>query len=114
MTSADARAQLRELCYLRPADAATLGRELGGAGGPLAAEGWLHVALAEVRSGPTDQSDEALERARRGFESQADRTGLAWCDEVRAVALRRRGDYAASAQLQTELDARSDIERDPL
>ena len=54
MTSADARAQLRELCYLRPADAATLGRELGGAGGPLAAEGWLHVALAEVLQQPAD------------------------------------------------------------
>ena len=111
---AAALARLRELCCLHPAEAAALGRELGEAGGAAAAEGWLHVALAEVRSGAADRSAQALGLARRGFEVRADATGLAWCDEVHAIALRRRGDYAASAQLQTELDERSGIDREPL
>jgi diguanylate cyclase (GGDEF)-like protein len=108
------RARLRELCYLRPDEAAALGRSLAGSGGALEAEGWLHVALAEVRTGPEGAADAALWQARAAFEALGDATGLAWCDEVRAIALRRAGDYAASAQLQAELDSRSGIDRDAL
>ncbi len=108
------RARLRELCYLRPDEAAALGRSLAGSGGLLEAEGWLHVALAEVRTGPEGAADAALDQARATFEALGHATGLAWCDEVRAIALRRAGDYAASAQLQADLDARAGIERDAL
>lgn len=110
--AAAARARLRELCYLDPAGAAALGHRLTALGGPLAAEGWLHVALAEVRTGTDGAAEAALSRAREGFEAVGDGTGLAWCDEVRAIALRRAGDYAGSAQLQAELDGRPGIERD--
>ncbi len=108
------RGRLRELCYLKPDEAAALGRSLAGSGGLMEAEGWLHVALAEVRTGREGAADAALAQARQGFEALGHATGLAWCDEVQAIALRRAGDYAASANLQAELDGRTGIERDAL
>jgi len=109
-----ARARLHELCYLHPEQAGALGRQLLGLGGAVAAEGWLHVALAEVRTGPEGAADEPLQRAFEAFEALGDATGLAWCDEVRAIALRRGGDYAASARLQADLDLRDGIRRDAM
>jgi diguanylate cyclase (GGDEF)-like protein len=112
--AAVARSRLHELCYLHPEQACALGRQLLGLGGALAAEGWLHVALAEVRTGPDGAADEPLARAVQAFEALGDATGLAWCDEVRAIALRRAGDYAGSARLQAELDLRPGIQREPM
>ncbi len=112
--AAVARARLHELCYLHPEQAGALGRQLLGLGGAVAAEGWLHVALAEVRSGDEAAFQEPLARAREAFEALGDATGLAWCDEVRAIALRRAGDHAGSARLQAELDHRAGIHREPM
>ncbi len=112
------RQQLRELCYLQPGAAAELGRRLVPLGGALAAEGWLHIALAELRSGTGTDTDghaaAALAEARRGFEALGDGSGIAWCDEVRAIALRFHGDYAGSARLQTEIDGRPGVDRDAM
>lgn len=115
---AAARQRLRELCYLQPEAAAELGRLLVPLGGALAAEGWLHIALAELRTGTAAdtgrQADAALAEARQVFEGLGDGSGTAWCDEVRAMALRRQGDFAGSARLQTEIDGRPGVERDAM
>ncbi len=106
--------RLRALFYLNPEAEMALGREIGLAGGPEAPWGWLHVALVQARIGLPDERDEALARARGGFEAAGNATGLAWCDEALAIILRRRGDFAGSAALQAAIDARRDLERDPL
>ncbi len=106
--------RLRELSYLDHEAAIALGRKLGEAGGPAAAWGWMHVALGEARLGAADAIEGALRRARTGFEAASDPTGLAWCDEVQAIVRRRDGDFAGSAALQADIDARTDIDREPL
>ena len=95
-----------EHCYGQPEAAREAGQELARAGNGHEALGWLHVALAEVRIGDPDVAGRALEQARQGFAAQQDNGGLVWCDEVRAIALRRGGDYEASARLQADLDQR--------
>ena len=106
--------RLRALCYLDPQAEQALGREIGLAGGPEAAWGWLHAGLVQARTGPLHVTGSALELARQGFSAGANATGLAWCDEARAILLRRQGDFAASAALQAQVDARPGIEREPL
>lgn len=106
--------RLRALCYLSPEAEQALGREIGLAGGPDAPWGWLHVALVQARIGLPDELDESLARARQGFTAAGNAIGLAWCDEALAIILRRRGDFAGSAALQAEIDARPGLERDPL
>jgi diguanylate cyclase (GGDEF)-like protein len=106
--------RLRELCYLRPEQAAELGRSLAAGDGAAAAWGWLHVALAEVRTGRDGQPDTPLAQARMAFATLGDLNGLSWCDEVQGIALRRAGDYDGSARLQAEIDSRSGIDREPL
>lgn len=103
-----------ELSYLAPQQARELGQLLAREGGPLAADGWLHVALAEVRLGDAAVSAKALDEARQRFAARDNAKGLAWCDEVQAIALRRAGDYAASAQLHNALDLRVDFDRDAM
>ena len=103
-----------ELCYLDPLASREIGRRLVEHGGSWAAEGWLQVALAEVRVGDTTLALDALRRARSGFTSQANQRGTALCDEVQAIALRRAGDFQGSARLQAVLDMRNDIVRDPM
>jgi diguanylate cyclase (GGDEF)-like protein len=101
-----ALARAWELSYLDPLAAGTIGRRLALAGGALAADGWFHVALAEVRAGDAAQAQEALRLARLGYGDAENARGLALCDEIQAIALRRAGDYAGSARLQAALDAR--------
>jgi len=93
-------------CYLDPLAARGLGQRITRFGEPHAATGWLHVALAEVRSGDANVALQALEQARRGFEPRQDLLGMRWCDEVAAIALRRSGDYAGSARLHKAIDLR--------
>lgn len=96
--------------YLDPHRALALGHQLTGCGhAPAAAFGWLHVALAEVRVGDAAIAADALLRARRGFAEAAERRGLALCDEVQAIALRRAGEYGASQALQADIDRREGI-----
>ena len=95
-----------EHCYGRPEEARSTGHELARAGSGHEALGWLHVALAEVRIGDTELASDALAQARSRFAAQQDNAGLVWCDEVDAIALRRGGDYEASARLQADLDRR--------
>jgi diguanylate cyclase (GGDEF)-like protein len=103
-----------ELCYLDPLASREIGRKLVDLGGAWAAEGWLQVALAEVRVGDTTLALDALRRARAGFTGQADKNSLALCDEVQAIALRRAGDFEGSARLQALLDQRDEIVRQPM
>ncbi len=98
--------QAWELSYLRPLAARDIGLRLAATGGPLAAMGWLQVALAEVRVGDAAIASDALRRARQGFNAANDALGLAWCDEVHSIELRRAGDYAGSARVQAHSDAR--------
>lgn len=114
VAASDDLQRLREVSYRDHEAAITLGRALGETGGPAAAWGWLHVALAEARLGAAHAIEAALLRAQAGFEAASDPTGLAWCDEVRAIVLRRNGDFAGSAALQAEIDDRQDIDREPL
>lgn len=111
-------ARLWELCYLDPLAARTLGQTLTAAGGSVAAAGWLHVALAEVRVGVTALAEQALAQARSAYQQDKDMParlyGLALCDEVHSVALRRMGDVAASAALQAQIDAQEGFERDAM
>jgi len=113
-TVPEAVARAWELCYLDPLAARDLGRRLAEAGGPWAAEGWLHVALGEVRTGDAALAADALRRARAAFALGGDARGVALCGEVQAIALRRSGDYEGSARLQAELDAGKDGVRDAM
>jgi diguanylate cyclase (GGDEF)-like protein len=103
-----------ELSYLDPLAARDIGRRLIEAGEPSTAEGWLHVALAEVRVGDAIIAGDALRRARAAFTSMQDARGLAWCDEIHSIALRRAGDYAGSARLQAQIDAQGAAELGPM
>jgi len=73
-----------------------------------AAEGWLHVALGEVRVGDVKLALQAMDQARKRFGPPGDRRGLALCDEVKAIQLRRLGDLASSQRLFSDIDARGD------
>ena len=110
----DPVAQAWALCYLDPVRAGAIGRAVAAAGGAAAPDGWLHVALAESRVGESALASAALQQARRGYAARDDAHGLAYCDEVQAILLRRAGDCAAAAQLQSALDARSGFERDAM
>ena len=104
-----------ELCYLDPLAARDIGHRLAVAGGATAAEGWLHVALAEVRAGDAKVAEHALGLARQAFAAAGtDVRGLALCDEVQAIVLRRAGDYEAAARLHAALDARQVVQRDAM
>lgn len=103
-----------ELSYRAPQQARELGQLLAREEGPLSADGWLHVALADARQGDANTANAALAEARQRFAARDDATGLAWCDEVAAIMLRRTGDSAASARLQAELDQRTGIERNAM
>jgi diguanylate cyclase (GGDEF)-like protein len=103
-----------ELCYLDPVRARDIGRQVAAEGGPLAAEGWWHLAFAEARVGEAGAASAALQQARRGHAARAHLGGLALCDEVQAILLRRAGDHPAAAQLQAALDTRDGFERDAM
>lgn len=103
-----------ELSYLDPLAARDLGRQLADSGGDDAAHGWLHMALAEVRTGDDALALAALARARDAYTQQGDALGLAFCDEVQAIHLRRIQDHSASAALQAEIDQRDGFERDAI
>ncbi len=94
--------------YLHPELARALGQQAARAGGTSAeaGHGWLNVALAEVRIGDPGLALQALQRARALLAPAGDEHGLALCDEVLAIQLRRAGDCAASQRLQREIDAR--------
>ena len=72
------------------------------------------MALPHARAGNSAVTKQALRQARSRLADQADAHGLAWCDEVQAIALRRAGQPAASARLQAEIDRRDDFERDAM
>lgn len=97
------------LCYLDPLQAIALGRGVAARGGPLAGQGWLHVALGEVRVGDAGRSRQALQHARQLFEAAGDQRGLALCDETRAIELRRASEFEASRRLQEAVDQRGDL-----
>ena len=118
-----------EQSYLNPLRARELGRsvaEMADADLAHAAEGWLHVALAEVRAGDAQVAAAALAKAREGYlaaeaaagavstATATTATGLALCDEVQAIALRRQHDHAGAARLQAELDQREGVQRDAM
>ncbi len=99
--------------YLNPLQAIEIGHAVAAGGGRLAAEGWLHVALGEVRVGDVRLGLQALERARGLYGPAGNRRGLALCDEVKAIQLRHIGDLAASERLQADIDQRPDLGYSP-
>ena len=99
-------AQAWRLCYLDPLQAVALGRAVGAAGGTLAAQGWWHVALGEMRLGELPIALAALAQARSLFAGSGNALGVALCDEVQVIHLRRIGDFAGSWRLQSEIDRR--------
>ena len=103
-----------ELCYLDPLGARDIGRRLAAGNGIAAATGWLHVALAEVRIGDAALALSALAHARLNYGAHRDTEGLALCDEVHAIVLRRNGDAEASARLQAASDERANLGREPM
>ena len=119
-STGDAQAQLRsawEQSYLNPLLARELGLGVAEAAGSMAAEkaeGWLHVALAEVRVGEALRVSQALVQARAGYGAVQSATGLALCDEVHAIALRRQHDHHGAAKLQADLDQRAGVQRDAM
>jgi diguanylate cyclase (GGDEF)-like protein len=110
----DGVARAWELCYLDPLAARDIGHRLVAAGGATAATGWLHVALAEVRVGDATLALSALAHARLSFVARQDAAGLALCDEVHAILLRRNGDPEASARLQAAADERGTLAPEPM
>ncbi len=117
-------ARLWELCYLDPAATHTLACSLTGAGGVAAATAWLHIGLYNARFGDTQACNQAVAQARTSFDAllnandaadlAAHTRAQALCDEVAGIALRRSGDYEASAQLQAQVDDRADVARDAM
>jgi diguanylate cyclase (GGDEF)-like protein len=113
-------AQAWELAYLDPLAARDIGQRLTAEGATPAAqaEGWLHVALAEVRIGAADLAAQAVERAAAGYEALPDPAqrarGRSLCDQVRAIDLRRRGEYGEAAALLEAIGARGGFEPDPM
>ncbi|MDE2501862.1 MAG: diguanylate cyclase [Burkholderiales bacterium] len=103
-----------ELCYLDAVAAREIGRALIERGGAALADGWFHVALGEVRFGDAVIAADATKRARQAYREAGDARGVAMCDEIRGIELRRAGDLAGSAALQAALDAQQACERDPL
>ena len=96
-------AEAERQCYLDPLAARDLGRAVARRRGPRAAEGHVHVALAEARAGDGAVAAHALAAARA---AGGDDAGVdAWCNEIEAVLRRRAGDYAASARLHAMNEA---------
>jgi two-component system, cell cycle response regulator len=106
--------QAWQQAYLDPFHARELGEQVvlqamqAQAHPALQAWGWLHLALADVRIGDAGAALAACTRSRELFVQLGEARGIALCDEVRAIHLRRTGDYAAAEQLLAEIDARPD------
>jgi diguanylate cyclase (GGDEF)-like protein len=107
-------AQAWERSYLDAQDASRLGRAVAERGGPLAGDGWLLVALCEARLGDAAVSEQACQAARERFLAAPDPAGLAWCDLVHSILLRRQGDIAGTVRIETELAKRTGFERTPM
>ncbi|HLL18279.1 MAG TPA: hypothetical protein VK439_05810, partial [Rubrivivax sp.] len=109
-----------ELCYLDLEAARDIGHQLTAqTDGLVKAEGWLHVALAQVRLLGPAEAEQALARARdayllAGATPATLARGLALCEEIEAIAMRSRGDCVASAALQAELDSRAGFAADAM
>ena len=67
--------------------------------------GWLHVALAESRVGDLQVAADAAAHARAVFARVGHVRGTALADEVRAIQLRRSGDFVGSGALHDAIDA---------
>jgi diguanylate cyclase (GGDEF)-like protein len=83
------------LCYLDPPAALEAAEAVIARGDHEAAWGWWHAALAQVRAGSAEATQQALARSRALFVQHgvADaELGLRLADEVDAIVLRRAGD----------------------
>jgi len=109
MNDTDRIAAAWAACYLNPLEAIELGRTVAERGGDLAAEGWLHVALGEMRAGDVKLALQALEQARKRFGPAGNRRGMALCDEVKAIHLRHLGDFESAKRRMSEIDARGNL-----
>ena len=109
MNDTDRIAAAWAACYLNPLEAIELGRTVAERGGDLAAEGWLHVALGEMRAGDVKLALQALEQARKRFGPAGNRRGMALCDEVKAIHLRHLGDFESAKRRMSEIDAHGNL-----
>ncbi len=104
-----------ERCYVDAVEGLAAGRRLSQSADPaLAAAGWLHVALGEVRAGDAELAEDALHRACAGLDRAGDRTLRALCDDIAAVLHRRRGDMAAAEASHDAAAARCALQPDPV
>jgi diguanylate cyclase (GGDEF)-like protein len=77
---------------------------------PLRAPALFHLAFGLLRTGDREGAEQAETQAREIYAAQRDETGLALCDEVRAVRLRLGGDVERAFALSQALGVRSGIE----
>jgi diguanylate cyclase (GGDEF)-like protein len=102
--------QAWELSYLDAAQALALGRRIVAATrhepeSLAAGYGWLIVALVEARIGEPQVAADATDHARAVFARVQHVRGMALADEVRAIHLRRAGDFAGSGAVHDTIDA---------
>jgi diguanylate cyclase (GGDEF)-like protein len=84
--------------YLDHLKAEYLGRELlrvteDTPGSVLRGYAWFHIAFAQIRVGDAKLAADANEQARSVFSRHSDLRGVALCDEVLAIELRRAGRF---------------------
>ena len=105
--------------YLDHPRAEQLGRELLAAtediqAHPLRGYGWFHVAFAQIRIGEIKLAMDANQQARRAFMKHNDLRGLALCEEVRAIELRRAGRYEDALRVLEDVASTPGLTREPI
>ncbi len=75
---------------------------------------WFHVAFAQIRVGDVGVAAKANEEARTIFGRHKDLRGLALCDEVRAIELRRAGRFDDALRTLQEIAACPGLVREPI
>lgn len=75
---------------------------------------WFHVAFAQIRVGDVKVAMEANERAHSIFARNGDRRGLALCEDVRAIELRRAGRFEDALRMLEDVASRLGQQREPI
>ena len=75
---------------------------------------WFHIAFAQIRVGDAKLAAEANEQARSTFSRHNDLRGLALCDEVRAIELRRAGRFDDALRVLQDIASYPGLVREPI
>lgn len=105
--------------YLDHLKAEQVGRELlrvteDTPGSVLRGYAWFHIAFAQIRVGDVKLAAEANQHARSAFSRHGDLRGLALCDEVRAIELRRAGRFDEALRLLRDIASYPGLVREPI